>query len=67
MDPNATLALIAAAIGIEDYTAADAACADLYEWIESGGFLPDFKAHKRARNYYSLFATAQRAAARLIR
>lgn len=40
MDPNAALQLIAEALAEGDAATARAACADLLDWLQRGGFRP---------------------------
>lgn len=67
MDPNAALQQIDEALLDNDPACAEEIASGLYAWIDTGGFLPDFKAHPLALKFYRKFADQQRAAARLIR
>ena len=63
MDPNACLQRIADLLlfaqrdnqaGIE----LDEACQDLYDWLKTGGFPPDWNQHASATGYYRCRAVA---------
>ena len=52
MDPDATLERLNDALMMNDEREARDACADLYCWLQSGGFEPQWVAHPTATDYY---------------
>lgn len=62
MDPNVTLddiaRLLPAAYDSWAGEALDYACQDLYDWLTSGGFEPDWSRHELAASYYRCRAIA---------
>jgi len=73
MDPNVLLQRIgdylrhpqALGEGTEDGEALDWACQNLFDWLDRGGFAPDWGAEKLATSYYDCRAVSHRRGERL--
>jgi len=52
MDPNATLADIAYCIKNQEWDDAAHLCEQLHDWLESGGFEPDWSSEPKAYQYF---------------
>ena len=55
MDPNATLKRIGELAEGGDHHMAGLSCLDLYQWVQKGGFKPDWDADDFATAYYLLW------------
>lgn len=67
MDPNACLDLIAFYLRYaDDYGAdLDETCQDLFDWLDKGGFEPDWSKHPSASEYYRCRAVHHRTGKRV--
>lgn len=74
MDPNACLERIANLLrrsagntpaNREAGTDLDFACQDLFDWLDRGGFAPDWSKHPSAASYYDCRAVSHRAGERV--
>lgn len=52
MDPNVTLQWINDFLGNNDIESAENSVEDLADWIEKGGFLPDWDRYPKATFYF---------------